>query len=109
MFPRAAQAARDTPLPLTAPANAVQQVMMQWHNIMQTGKQQTLCMPAMIHQSSLWAVKSRLHVCVRVHRSLLAGWLAGTCKLHAPQSFQVALPGRCYKLLAHGRLRGACA
>lgn len=48
-------------------------------------------------------------VCPCAHRSLLAGWSAGTCKLHATQSFQVATPGRCYSLLAHGRLRGACA
>ena len=71
MFPRAAQAARDTPLPLTAPTNAVQQVMMQWHNIMHTGKQQMVCTPATAHQSLLWTIRSGLHVCVSgVHTDL---------------------------------------
>lgn len=84
MFPRAAQghipqAARDTSLPLTAPANAVQQVMMQWHNIMHTGKQQMVCMPATAHQSLLGAIRSGLHVCLSgVHTDPCwqAGWQA---------------------------------
>ena len=51
-------------------------------------------------------------MCVSVGcTQILAGRLVGRHMQAACDaiSFQVAIPGRCYGLLAHGRLRRACA